>query len=258
MMDPATGPSRTVVPACAGATAMSRVKAAVPGRVVPACAGNGGFGRAGSCRLRRHPRVCGERGLARPSPSTSAPGHPCVCGEHLRSASDPSTVPGSSLRVRGTSALGVRDPIERVVPGRPCVCGERGGLWIGAAGFSVSSLRIQETETGSRRWLHPVRVIPACAGNSVAWSADVLQLSCHPPPACAENHASVASRASPVSGSSLSCCTVTFSEVIEGVLALVWGHSPNREARFPRFEGCGYRQPFAIWALTWGFASSKR
>ena len=56
----------------------------------------------------------------------------------------------------------------------------------------------------------------------------------------------------------VSCYTVTFREVIEGVLALVWGHSPNREARFPRIEGRGHRQPLAIWALTSGFISLRR
>ena len=39
-----------------------------------------------------------------------------------------------------------------------------------------------------------------------------------------------------------SCHTVTFSEVIEGVLAPISGHSPDREARFPRIGGCGHRQ----------------
>ena len=41
----------------------------------------------------------------------------------------------------------------------------------------------------------------------------------------------------------VSCHTVTFSEVIEGVLAAIWGHSPNRETRFPRIAGCRHRQP---------------
>ena len=44
-------------------------------------------------------------------------------------------------------------------------------------------------------------------------------------------------------GSSLSCYTVTFREVIEGVLAVVWGDSPDRETRFPRIERCRHRQP---------------
>ena len=40
----------------------------------------------------------------------------------------------------------------------------------------------------------------------------------------------------------VSCHTVTFSEVIEGVLAPIPGHSPDREARFPRIDGsCGRR-----------------
>lgn len=35
----------------------------------------------------------------------------------------------------------------------------------------------------------------------------------------------------------VSCYTVTFREVIEGVLAAVWGDSPIREARFPKLKG---------------------
>ena len=56
------------------------------------------------------------------------------------------------------------------------------------------------------------------------------------PCVCGEQSRSSALR-SPSCGSSLSCYTVAFREVIECVLAALWGDSPDRETRFPELSG---------------------
>ena len=52
-----------------------------------------------------------------------------------------------------------------------------------------------------------------------------------------------------------SCHRVTFSEVIEGILASDWDDSPNRETRFPRNDGALSPVTFSRRTLTWGFCS---
>ena len=86
-------------------------------------------------------------------------------------------------------------------------------------------LRSVPGDTGSR-------VIPACAGNSARRHRIHLGGPGHPC-VCGEQ-ASPRTGTSAPTGSSLSCRTVTFGEVIEGLLASISGDSPMSAARFPK------------------------
>ena len=146
-------------------------------RVIPACAGN-------SCgRL-------GAGGLLQ--------GHPCVCGEQLTDQEAHMHANGSSLRVRGTAGMAIKDAgTSRVIPacagnsrhghqrrrnltGHPCVCGEQPAWPSKTPEPHGSSLRVRGTADTAVLLIALSRVIPACAGNRPAGGVSHNHRSGHP------------------------------------------------------------------------------
>ena len=133
-------------------------------RIIPACAGNS---------------VCEAK------PTSMGADHPRVCGELAKAATRNSLEDGSSPRVRGTP-VNVRDDahLARIIPAcagnstlrvrrllslpdHPRVCGELAILSKEYGGKGGSSPRVRGT-----RWFDDpcrglLRIIPACAGNSI-------------------------------------------------------------------------------------------
>ena len=105
---------------------------------------------------------------------------------------------GSSLRVRGTAGMAIKDAgTSRVIPacagnssraragsprrsGHPCVCGEQASPLTGTRAPTVSSLRVRGTVRAMGCELVEERVIPACAGNRLRTDCDPTVPSCHP------------------------------------------------------------------------------
>ena len=133
-------------------------------RIIPACAGNTPSTVAEKCLRSDHPRVCGE---------------------HIDWPELWAMVPGSSPRVRGTHFIfGIGQIFDRIIPAcagnttqirhripppadHPRVCGEHRGLVVCLGDFSGSSPRVRGTQFLNGKTLQHIRIIPACAGNTV-------------------------------------------------------------------------------------------
>ena len=133
-------------------------------RFIPACAGN-------AARRRWSP--------------APAPVHPRVCGERLTSVQNSLLTTGSSPRVRGTRRDEDRvDGLDRFIPAcagnarfsvtlrllpavHPRVCGERKRDNLLLSEKIGSSPRVRGTRGREVGGPHPVRFIPACAGNAL-------------------------------------------------------------------------------------------
>ena len=74
------------------------------------------------------------------------------------------------------------------VSGHPCVCGEQGSNRPSSASLYGSSLRVRGAVFGSRCGGTHIRVIPACAGNSLPWVQTPSGIPGHPC-ACGEQDA---------------------------------------------------------------------
>ena len=147
------------------------------GRIIPACAGN----RIGM--------------LMRPLAKAD---HPRVCGEQRDFVIMSLEVAGSSPRVRGTD-LTRRDRAckRRIIPAcagnrfsgfgttsvkpdHPRVCGEQCPIFRLYESVSGSSPRVRGTGGRDPRFRHGVRIIPACAGNSVRDPVVPARMPDHP------------------------------------------------------------------------------
>ena len=176
----------------------------VPGRFIPACAGNASMDRTNWPVSPVHPRMCGERtygvslmaarngssphvrgtlsrlpeetdeGRFIPACAGNAsspqlmtqwpPVHPRMCGERFCARELSALNTGSSPHVRGTPmAIVVGAEFSAV---HPRMCGER--LWISKSlpFFFGSSPHVRGTLLKRQPRPHPMRFIPACAGNA--------------------------------------------------------------------------------------------
>ena len=133
-------------------------------RIIPACAGNRTALTEGTALTADHPRVCGEQYAYHVLTSLSA---------------------GSSPRVRGTGApLACPHPLGRIIPAcagnscptprlastdtdHPRVCGEQTFDHRLNLNVRGSSPRVRGTVRRKRLPATAVRIIPACAGNSL-------------------------------------------------------------------------------------------
>ena len=132
-------------------------------RFIPACAGNTNHKAVCVAVVEVHPRVCGEhvmKSVAMSSPDGSSPR---VRGTHL---SDP--LPPLPRRFIPACAGNTAPPDQVVaLPSvHPRVCGEHGRIDRRRWGAQGSSPRVRGTPSRIDNHIHPVRFIPACAGNT--------------------------------------------------------------------------------------------
>ena len=146
-------------------------------RFIPACAGNSEFGPTSWTGTPVHPRVCGELCKGRPSRHRAFGSSPRVRGTRRRA---PLAVALARFipACAGNSAIQCRVTSQTTV--HPRVCGELVEADAYLVDDSGSSPRVRGTPA-RRRCVHAHwRFIPACAGNSVDASINVVTQTVHP------------------------------------------------------------------------------
>ena len=132
------------------------------------------------------------------------PAHPRVCGENRSASSRSRRAPGSSPRVRGKPAeCPVVDALRGLIPAcagktpvpvsarflpgaHPRVCGENGVIFERENPAAGSSPRVRGKRLRRRHVGRTRRLIPACAGKTIAKLADQTPMRAHPR-VCGEN-----------------------------------------------------------------------
>ena len=146
-------------------------------RFIPACAGNSAASSVRAVVAPVHPRVCGEQSVLlryrRPSLGSS----PRVRGTANPAAprQDPARfIPACAGNRYGFDHRTIRQPVH------PRVCGEQSYIRLRTAPRDGSSPRVRGTDSDGEWELDPMRFIPACAGNRSAEYPVAPAVTVHP------------------------------------------------------------------------------
>ena len=146
-------------------------------RFIPACAGNASAGGTNGGYTTVHPRVCGERRWKSKGLPPTAGSSPRVRGTPRRSLfrqSQSRFIPACAGNACAAS------PFQRESPVHPRVCGERVTSPLSRPSAPGSSPRVRGTPGDAGLPHHPIRFIPACAGNATPATSISIPISVHP------------------------------------------------------------------------------
>ena len=162
-----------------GRQAQSRSSA----RLIPACAGKTSSPESSNGQPRAHPRVCGENRAVEPVTVAVRGSSPRVRGKQTSAAAalrSPGLIPACAGKTYGLLT------VRCVIRAHPRVCGENTRLTGDIASTNGSSPRVRGKLKGAKYRVHRVRLIPACAGKTLAPYRLIDAMRAHPR-VCGEN-----------------------------------------------------------------------
>ena len=146
-------------------------------RIIPACAGSTASAARYSTGWRDHPRMCGEHSVCHEFPLGSKGSSPHVRGARQYSQLKPA-LPGIIPACAGSTNTMTYQSVN--ILDHPRMCGEHAAGQKMCCKLTGSSPHVRGAPRFNRVNLRNIRIIPACAGSTMAMDCSIDGIADHP------------------------------------------------------------------------------